>query len=190
MHVTRVETRVVMLKLKYGMEIGDTVDTLIRKLIEGKEDFTPLEEKHKEAATKLRVALVTAGFLPGEDEAVEEVTAEGESEAKKVRLCCRCTRAPRESFVCVPRALSPLAAHNLCGALTKAHKAKNAARRAAAESAKATAKTVAEKFAAFAGGKGTMTYEQLDKFIQAHASLFAPRKPYAEVACCGVSGGV
>ena len=107
MHVTRVETRVVMLKLKYGMEIGDTVDTLIRKLIEGKEDFTPLEEKHKEAATKLRVALVTAGFLPGEDEAVEEVTAEGESEAKKVRLCCRCTRAPRDSFVCA-RALSPL----------------------------------------------------------------------------------
>ena len=56
MTVTKVETRVVMLKLMYGMEIGEKVDQLIRKLlpetITGDEDrtMTSDEEQHKELA--------------------------------------------------------------------------------------------------------------------------------------------
>jgi hypothetical protein len=140
MHVTRVETRVVMLKLKYGMDVGDKVDTLIRKLIENKGtggEYTEQEIKHRTQAEELRAALVNAGFLPGDEaggaeEQLQEVTAEGESDAKA------------------------------------AHKAKNAAKRAASESKKAAAKTVEEKFAAFsAPGGETMNFEQLDKFIAA-----------------------
>ena len=49
MHVTRVETRVVMLKLKYGMEVGDKVDTIINKLVEDSAEnpLTAEEEKHR-----------------------------------------------------------------------------------------------------------------------------------------------
>ena len=76
--MTRVETRVVMLKLKYGMEVGDKVDSIIRKLIERNPEnpLTADEERHRDVAEGLRLALVKAGFLPDQDEEVQEVQAD------------------------------------------------------------------------------------------------------------------
>merc|ERR1711998_105081 len=75
--ITRIETRVVMLKLKYGTDVGDSVDDLIRKSI-GNEPFGHEHEHHRSDVEKLRARLVKAGFLPAE-------FAMQESEADKLK---------------------------------------------------------------------------------------------------------
>jgi len=77
MEISRVEIRLVMLKLKYGMDVGETVDVLINKLMTG-EDIPPELAKHKKSAGKLKKQLQLTGFIAGPD--VDEV-----SEADKLK---------------------------------------------------------------------------------------------------------
>jgi len=85
MEISRVEIRLVMLKLKYGMDVGETVDVLINKLMTG-EDIPPELAKHKKSAGKLKKQLQLTGFIAGPD--IDEV-----SEADKLKQQFRSEQA-------------------------------------------------------------------------------------------------
>lgn len=81
MKVTKVETRVVMLKMKYGMEVANKVDQIIMQATESNE----VSDEYDEAlVNSLMKVLVDAGFIePRGDKG--EVIDECEAETAKIK---------------------------------------------------------------------------------------------------------
>jgi len=63
--ISRVEIRLVMLKLKYGTEVGEKVDNMINVLVNGLPRDDNME-RHKDEVERLRKQLVLTGFIQDE----------------------------------------------------------------------------------------------------------------------------
>jgi len=84
MKVTKVETRVVMLKLKYGMDVASKVDEVIMRATENNEVSDEDKKYDEELVQGLIKALVQAGFIEKKADNTEDID-ECEAETAKIK---------------------------------------------------------------------------------------------------------